>query len=49
MESYETAKLYDLEDEFFEILALTEGRDFKENHFQESITHIKVPKEKVRN
>ena len=30
MESYETAKLYDLEDEFFEILALTEGRDFKE-------------------
>lgn len=30
IESTEIAKMHDLEDEFFEILALTEGNDFKE-------------------
>ena len=31
IESQEIAKEYDLEDEFFDVLALTEGDDFKEN------------------
>ena len=37
IESYETAKKYDLENEFFKTLEITEGRDFKEK----SLSRIK--------